>query len=366
MKKMIVTMMVSLLMTTLIIQQTVAEESTSFSVLSATENVTLSGTVEVEAGFASDYADTDTGEISLATVEFGVDAEINDWTKGHVLFSWDDGVDVDEGFITLGGTETFPVYLTAGLLYVPFGVYETNMISDPLTLEIGETREHAVQAGAEMKGFYGSLYLFNGDVQDDTGSEDDTVETFGATAGYAIEKENFSLDVGAGYISNIMDSDGLGDGFEEDEAAFVETNPGGAYALKDYVAGFGAHVIIRVGPVRMIGEYINALDDPEYLADDGAGTTTVIKTETPSAFHIECAYTFEIKEKEITLAGTYQATDNLGGMHPETRYGAVAGIGLSENLELAAEFLHDEDYDAVEGGTGESADSVTMQLALTF
>jgi len=34
--------------------------------------------------------------------------------------------------------------LTAGQLYVPFGAFETGLISDPLTLEIGETRESTV------------------------------------------------------------------------------------------------------------------------------------------------------------------------------------------------------------------------------
>lgn len=131
-----------------------AEESKGFSLLSATDKVTLSGAIEVEAGYSSDFADVDTSEISLATAELGIDAAINDWTTGHALFKWDDDeLFVDEGFITLGGTDAVPVYLTAGLLYVPFGVYETNMISDPLTLEIGETQESAVQVGVDIKGF---------------------------------------------------------------------------------------------------------------------------------------------------------------------------------------------------------------------
>ena len=36
------------------------------------------------------------------------------------------------------------VSITGGLLYLPFGVFETNMISDPLTLDLGEKRDPAV------------------------------------------------------------------------------------------------------------------------------------------------------------------------------------------------------------------------------
>ena len=68
---------------------------------------------------------------------------------------------VDGAVITLGNTEKNPVYLAAGKMAVPFGNYETQMISDPLTLEIGETAEDALQLGVEAGGFYGSVYAFN-------------------------------------------------------------------------------------------------------------------------------------------------------------------------------------------------------------
>lgn len=44
----------------------------------------------------------------------------------------DNSVGIDEADITLGGTDDIPVYLKAGRLYVPFGNFETNMISETL------------------------------------------------------------------------------------------------------------------------------------------------------------------------------------------------------------------------------------------
>ncbi len=70
---------------------------------------------------------------------------------------------------------------TGGRFTVPFGSYETNMISDPLTLEIGETGEDALMVGFEAAGFYGSFYVFNGDTNE--GGGDENIEHFGATVG---------------------------------------------------------------------------------------------------------------------------------------------------------------------------------------
>ncbi len=346
------------------------EDEKTFSVLSFTENIKVSGLIEAEAGFSRDFDDVDTSDIVLATMELGFDAQITEWCTGHILFLWEEEdtepVELDEGFITLGGTDTYPVYLTVGKLYVPFGVYETNMVSDPLTLEIGETRESALQVGFEQNGFYGSVYTYNGDINKESNDEDDKIETFGANAGYIFENENISINFGIDWTSNLLDSDGLGDGFEEVQAEFINAFPDGSFELKDYVDGIGAHVIVSAGAFSLFGEYIGASDDPEYSTDDGAGTSAVLEQEDPSAFHLECGYTFEAMGKEMTLALTYQGTDNLAGVLPEKRYGTAVSIALADQLGVALEYMHDDDYDMNDGGTDEDADTLTCQLALEF
>ena len=111
-----------------------------------TDSVTISGVVEVEAGLM----DTDTSSesnLAVGTVELAVDAEISDYSSASVVLLYEDGEDlvVDGAVITLGNTEKNPMYLAIGKMGVPFGNYETQMISDPLTLEIGETAEDALQ-----------------------------------------------------------------------------------------------------------------------------------------------------------------------------------------------------------------------------
>ena len=315
--------------------------------------VSISGLVEVgasagDAGFGDDQEDV--SDITLSTVELGVDVKITDWVNGHVLLLWEedgtDHVDLDEGSITLGNPEEFPLYLTVGKMYVPFGAFESNMLQDPLTLGIGETRESAIQIGGEASGFYGSLFVFNGDI--DESGDDDKVKCFGVNAGYAFENDDIGLDIGIDWINNIADSDGLTESIGND--------------VKDYVGGFALHLTFNHGPLTIIGEYVGATDEFESGELDFKG-----KGAEPAAWNVEVAYTGEIVGKEATFALGYQGTDEAVGLGlPEERYLAAVGVGIARYTSLTLEYFHDEDYDKGDGGTGDDADMVTLQLAIEF
>ena len=341
------------------------------------ERLSFSGVIEVEAFTMDGYNGEDESDITLATIELGLDVEIADWVSGQIVLLWEEDdtepMDVDVGTITLGNMEMFPIYLTAGKMYVPFGNFESNMIQDPLTLEIGETRESAVQVGFEHSGFYGSVYTFNGDI--DENGEDNEVKCFGANAGYAFENDNMSLDIGAGWINNLIDSDGLGDGAEEMINDTANATNATIWALSDYVDGFAVHAILNAGPFMLIGEYVGATDDIEWnVSDDpdnpggmaAAWLNPVEKTGEPKAWNLDLAYTVEVMSKETTFALGFQGTDDLADILPEERYMVSIGVGIAENMSLTLEYLHDEDYDQNEGGTGDDADMVTVQLAIEF
>lgn len=130
------------------------------------EKIKLSGAIEIEAGFEDNGIDDEkNSDISLATAELGVEVTPMDWLTGFALLSWEDEdekIIFDEAHITLGGSDAIPFYVQAGKFYMPFGVFETNMISDPLTLEFGEIVDTGAQAGIAMAGFRGSVYGFSG------------------------------------------------------------------------------------------------------------------------------------------------------------------------------------------------------------
>ncbi len=312
--------------------------------------VKLSGLVEAEVNFSKDYDDEDSSDITLATAELDIDVDLHKYVKSHLLFLWEEDdtepVDIDEAYIYLGNTEEFPLFCQVGKLYIPFGNFASHMISDPLTLELGETRESAVVIGAEYNGLHLSSYVFNGDI--DENGDDDEIKCFGFAAGYAFANDNFGLDIGAGWTNSLADSDTLKDILPSE--------------IDDYVDGITAHAIISWQGLQLIGEYLGALDDFKVseleFKGDGA---------EPEAWNIELGYTFNIAGHESVFALAYQGTDEALALElPKERYLGSFGIGLIDGLSLAAEYAHDKDYDKKDGGTGDNADSFTMQLALEF
>ncbi len=171
------------------------------------ENIEIAGLVEVEAGYFEPFGGPSESDLVLATFELGILSRIGGWVEvgASLLYEEDDtDLEVDTGYITIYNPDVAPVYFTGGQIYVPFGVYETNLVSDPLTLELGETRETAALVGFEYQGFGGSVYGFNGDTKL---NGDNRISGWGANLGYAWEQDDLGVTVAAGYINNLGDSD---------------------------------------------------------------------------------------------------------------------------------------------------------------
>ena len=313
----------------------------------------FSALIEVEAGWTeretADGESEDESDITVSTVELGVEAKIVDHVSGKILFLYeedsdDDHVVIDEAVITVSGEDIVPAYLAAGKMYVPFGNFETHMISDPMTLEIAEIQETAVQAGFEAAGFFGSVFVFNGDVEE-ADDDDNHIDNFGANIGYGMENDDFGLEVGLSYVNDLIDADSWEDVIDEE-----------GLELDEYVGGMGAYAIVKFGPATLIGEYVTALDDIEWIDADGNS----VDEDKISAWNIEAAYSFEVAGKGIDLALAYQGTDEAWNRLPEDRYVGSVGVGIFEYTTLALEYRHD-DYE-----NDDEEDAVTAQLAFEF
>ncbi len=222
------------------------------------DRITISGVVEVSANTAKNYAKVSTSDATLDTVELAIDAQVTDMVSAHVLLLHEEAgnaapgttemVDVDEATITLGNTEQFPLYLTAGRMAVPFGNFSSKLINDSLPLQLAETKETAIQVGFLADGFYGSVYTFNGDSKKLSSS--DTIDQFGANLGYAGKFEGITLDVGASFMNSIEDSEGL--------TAIIPAATLGA--IQQHVDGAGVHAVLEYEGFSLMGEYITATE----------------------------------------------------------------------------------------------------------
>lgn len=309
------------------------------------QSLTLNGVVEVEINHTKDFAGDSSSGLELATVELAIDAQVHPWVQGHLLFLYEEGDDddvvIDEAFITIGNNKETPFYLSAGRMYVPFGTFATYMISDPLTLEMAETQETAVQVGYESENWHSAIYAFNGDTSE--GDDSSTIEQYGAHVGYSFEKESWNIAVDTSYTSSLFDSDLLAEEFD-------------TAATGDYIPGFGVQGIFGVGNFTLIGEYIAAIED---LDVEGAKIN-------PYTFNVEGAVVIELMGHDTAFALAWQGSEDLAEILPEQRFMASIGISLFEDTALTLEYAYDKDYDENDGGSDDTSKSLTAQLAYEF
>lgn len=310
--------------------------------------------LEVEAFANKDFSGAKTSDVSLATVELGLDAKVSEMVTAHVIALYEEGAEddhliIDEGTIILGNAEKSPFHLMAGKMYVPFGSFASALVSDPLTLELAETRDTALLAGFVEAGWYGTLYTFNGEV-DETGAND-TMNTFGASLGYRLEEDKWQLDLGAGWLNNLGNSNAI-----RDHLATTSVTVDG------FIEALAMHGRLQYDGWSVLTEYVAALDSFQPGEMDFAG-----RGAKPKAWRLELARTMELAEREVTLALGYQRTDEAVALGlPEHRYLGAVGIHLFANTTLALEYRHDQDYDLTRGGTDENAHQLVAQLAVEF
>ena len=144
------------------------------------DRMEVGGVVEVEAvspGAGKSDAD-------VATVELGAAVQVHDRAGAEAvpLYEDEENLNVDAATLTAGPPDG-PWSFTAGRYALPFGT--TSLVSDPVTLEIGET-------ALGFDGFGASAFAFNGGLDRGGG---DRISGFGAAAGYAMESEDSAFGV---------------------------------------------------------------------------------------------------------------------------------------------------------------------------
>jgi len=302
--------------------------------------------LEVESFYQRRAGKSD-NDITLATVELSAGWQANNWIRGDLVFLYEEDdtepMEVDQAFVTLGNTDDFPLFVQVGKRYVPFGNLESFFVSDPVVLELAETRETAAVLGVEHGGFAAMLSAFNGEVE--TGRSG--MDNFTASVSWQAGTEERSLRMGAGWIRNLMDSDGL-TGVLEDPAGFnyVNTAPD--------TSGMNLWAVLDYGPLTLIAEYVKTLKTMEV---DGA--TTGLK---PEALNLELGGALSEKWE---AAVKYEQARDVEDWFARRRYGAVVRRQLREtewvHASAALEYLR-EDF----GAGADDADVITLQVALEF
>jgi hypothetical protein len=315
-------------------------------------NIHLNGIIEVEATVARKESPSGTAEnssdVSLATAQLDISAEINRHVNGRTTFLYEEGeendhVIVDEAIIAINGGEQYPFSVNAGKMYVPFGNYNSHFISDPLTLVLGETNDTAVMAGYEIGPVAINGSLFKGAIRENNSS--DKINTFTGGFTFALSEETMNglaLNGGASYISNLAATDTL-----QGEVTVADT-------ISDEVGGWSAFASLEFQHrYSLYLEYLAAMDDfstTDFSFSDAAN-------QRPVAWNIE-AGAMIMDRLEVALR--YGGSDEAGTLLAEKQYGVALLYDLFDNTSLALEYLSEDFSDNSSNRQG------TVQIAVEF
>jgi hypothetical protein len=333
--------------------------------------ITINGLLEFGAAYHStdmnhgDYKHD--SDLSMTTVELGIEAEVNDWVSAGITLLYEDAsgaidtydgirdgtdFDVDEAIITIANADVTPAFLKAGKMYVPFGALLTHFpddmgIDSPLTLLLGETNEKALLIGAEYAGFTVSAYAFNGDVEEKGGGGDNVIESYGFDANYAFEDGTQDMDllIGGSYISNIADSDWTEEVLEHHGAE-----------IDDYAGGAAAYLHFGYQGFFVDAEYMAATDHVDTITTDHG---------KPTVWNVEAGYNYNWW-RNLEIALQYAGSDDCGFLRlPRDRYGINFNQEIFDNTVFSVGYLYDE-YEADDGLDRNTRDLVFTQLAVEF
>jgi len=309
-----------------------------FTLAALNKSITLGGLLELEAFWDKVEGGGETSDLQLATVELTADVDINENIAGHLTLLWEeegaDNVEVDQAVIFLRHPVCFwshYVTFTGGKMYLPFGYYNSFFISDPLTLELGESNNTAVVFGYQGDLMKLQIGAFNGEV--DT-KDDDKIDSWVASLELTpIE----GLTFGVSYLSDLAESNIE---LVQDEDLY-----------RSSIAAGGAFLTWQLGNINLMAEYVTALESftPEVVS---AGEDLTGKR--PLAWNVELAWEPTGRwQVAVKAEGAKDFQDDI------TNYGAVVSRGLFRNTVLGLEYLYGED-------DFDETHTVTAQLALIY
>lgn len=337
--------------------------------------VAMSGKVEMQAHDMRDFDKHNESDLNLSAVELEAVAEVNPWITALMKMKFvpdnndqelgstvdNNKLQISEAFITIGNLDKSPIYASMGQMYVPFTFDNNLMVTDTLVKTIGKTKAQPLILGfTDVYGVYGSIYTFKGDSYE---SNPDMINQFGVDLGYKHVTNKSYLDVGAGYINNMADSEGMQSTPGSDINTF--NGFGDNYKLKERVHGIDGHFLLGLGekpkwsmynPWTFIAEYVGATNsfDQEDLSFNGNGAK-------PQAVDAQVAYNFLVLDKPSFVAvGADHSWDSLALNLPEQSYFLAVGSNIFKDTLTRLEYRHDINYDSGDTASGNSEDNAVF------
>jgi hypothetical protein len=314
------------------------------------QQVTPYGLVELEAYQQRPEHGSTESDFVLATVELGVTVLVNDMVDVVVGLLYEEGTDLelDIATIRIMDREQGGWFTTAGKYCLPFGVFATHMISDPLTLELGEICDTALAVGWDRDGWSASTYLFRGDDND----SDQQLDNWGIHLAQTGRYNNWNWQIAGSYLNDFATSETV----RETLTTYFDDA-----ISRQRVPGWGLATELNYTSITINAEYLAASKRYHPAAwYDGDHDSA-----QPQVWTVELGYQFALFGRNSVVAIGYQETDEAVAL-PQHRWLASWSTEIFAHTALGLELARDQDYGYRDGGSNETTDHITAQLAVEF
>ena len=348
----------------------------------------LSGAVVPNGSIGQPYFGATSADWNLGSDELDIAAILNNKVEAYMALAYNaapptgsgqrvanSNLSLNMGFINIGDLDRSPLYLTAGQLFAPFGRFSTSMVSPTLPLLITRTKARPFILGYKSQqdsGLFAALYGYRGDTT--LGS----TGVGGANLGYILDAFHSTSELGVSYITSMNDAGGMQNTGSPNGTTFggFGSYTNGNENVKK-VSGFGVHYAVSFDRYNITTEWVTSLGRfrESDLSFNGQGAQ-------PQAMQLEGGVTFVSFTRPSSVAASFQWTkDALALNIPRQRINAVYNISIWKDTVESLEYRHDIDYGNMDYGngaapsgvtnentygTGSSADTVMLQLAIYF
>ena len=319
----------------------------STSCFSSNSRFEIQGVLESEASIARDFNEQYQSDAKVAKIEIEASKAVNQNLDVTFLYKFEDETaesgELDKAFVSIN--ELIPnLDIDIGRLYLYEDFFETAMVSDALTQELIELRMEGLRLNYHFSDASVHLSLYKSPLESTIDHKTEWVVDF--TQKFNInEKSDVTLKLL--YTSNIVDSQHL--------ASLVESE------ITHHSDAAGIGINLHSPYINLTAQCVSALRslDQSLLVGNN-------QSKSPLTCQLELGRTVNLLPEDMLAIG-YQHSEQaqiLG--FPASKIMASYRLRAYDNLNLAFELAHSQDYSQTNGGTGKTENSFTAQIALEF
>ncbi len=307
----------------------------------------LSGALRGSIDYSKSSNGLSSSNINLADAEIDAFAEVNRMVSGFFSLSYDSGLPgysidsassggsyyknawsniyLKRGFITIGDFTKSNWYSSVGQMYVPFGKFSSFQVTSTLVSSLGKTQGRAVDIGYRTKDLIATVYGMKGTSYSSTSNP--AINSWGGNVQKTMDlTKGLNLTLGAGYISNLADSNGVL-GIIDDINSGVTTD---RYMIDHDMPAYDLYAKLSLGDWLFNIEYLNA-DKSLSISDTEYGK--------PAALQLEVDRMFNIGSLPASIAFGYGHISDFLRM-PQNSYAVSFNTYLFKDTVQSLEFRH--------------------------